>query len=1019
MTGKARNWISSYLANRSNVDWSDFVMDVSARFKDERRMNVVEEFNRLQQTDNIESYVDESENLKSIMIQNSLCLPENYLLENFIGGLKPGIRPFVRAFKPQNETMEYARLQDETILANTLKTMKTNTTYTKPYQNNKQPPLLPTPPTPPLTLAKTTLTPYQKPKYVPADVRVVELEEQDMEEHTDPRISLCALSWGHSFHTMRVKAMVGNIPLHTLIDSGSTHNFLDIHIAEILGCKTETIEGQPVMMADGNRLVCQSVCRQFSWTMGKHEYMTDVMLIPLGSCDMSSGVSNQEAEGANNRTLSETARWSSSGFFKEPEELPPSRELFDHRIHLEKGAGTVNIRPYRYPLKQNDIIEKLVQEMLDRGIIQTSTSPFASPVVLVGKKDVNWRLCVDYRELNKRTVKNKFPIPVLEELIDELSGAIIFSKLDLRAGYHQLKIHLNDVFKTAFKTHEGHYEFLVMPFGLTNSPSSFQSWMNAVFKPLLRKCVLVFFDDILVYSRSLEEHWKHLEEVFTIIAGVETDPSKIATVSSWPVPSSVKDLRSFLGLAGYYRKFIKGYAIISKPLTDFLKKGAFEWHWCCVNAEWTPLAFISRSLGSKWQKLSVYEKELLAMVFAVQKWEQYLTGSHFLVKTDQKSLKWLLQQKISTPFQQFWLSKLMGFDYEIQFRVGKENTVFDALSRVTGAEILLCAITVVDSNLVQCITDSYQLDDNTMVILTKLSQGEVVPGFSLKCKVCQVSKYDTAAKPGALQPLPIPEQIWTDISMDFITGLPMSMSRNVIFFIVDRLSKYAHFMYLKHPFTSADTYLRCVTCERPAEWCKYLPVAEWWYNTHFHTAAGMIPYEAVYCQPPPVHLPYLRGESNNEVVDRSMQKREEVIKLLRENLTKAQHRMKLQADKKRSERSFMVNDWVWLKLQNYRQQSVQYKGCNKLASRYFDSFQVTDVIGKVVYRLKLPSSARIHNVFHVSQLKAFRGDLPAAAIIPDISDNSSSPPLLPLAVLEKRSFQLAGTKHSDSGSVAG
>lgn len=201
--------------------------------------------------------------------------------------------------------------------------------------------------------------------------------------------------------------------------------------------------------------------------------------------------------------------------FEEPLTLPPSRGQFDHRIPLKEGASPVNIRPYRYPLKHKDIIEQLVQEMQDKGIIQVSFSPFASPVVLVGKKDGTWRLCVDYRELNKSTVKDKFPIPIIEELLDELSGSRIYSKIDLRSGYHQVRMYPDDVSKTAFKTHSGHYEFLVMPFGLTNAPTTFQSLMNFVFSEYLRKFVLVFFYDILVYSPSLEEHIVHLEDITT------------------------------------------------------------------------------------------------------------------------------------------------------------------------------------------------------------------------------------------------------------------------------------------------------------------------------------------------------------------------------------------------------------------------------------------------------------------------------------------------------------------------
>jgi hypothetical protein len=265
--------------------------------------------------------------------------------------------------------------------------------------------------------------------------------------------------------------------------------------------------------------------------------------------------------------------------FSTPQGLPPSRG-----VPLVPGSLPPNIHPYRHPFAQKNEIEKMIQELLTVGVIRPSMSPSSSPVVMVLKKEGSWRMCPNFRALNKLTIKDKFPIPVIDDLLDELSGAQFFTKLDLRSGYHQIRMKEADIPKISFRTHEGNYEFLVMPFGLCNAPSTFQSLMNHVFHPFLHQFVLVFFDDILIYRKTWIDHLNHVDQFLCLLSqhqlflkqskcafgaseveylghlvgkdGIRVDPKKIEAMQDWPHPKTLKILRGFLGLIGYYHKFI-------------------------------------------------------------------------------------------------------------------------------------------------------------------------------------------------------------------------------------------------------------------------------------------------------------------------------------------------------------------------------------------------------------------------------------------------------------------------------
>ncbi|KAL0553580.1 hypothetical protein IC582_007480 [Cucumis melo] len=435
-----------------------------------------------------------------------------------------------------------------------------------------------------------------------------------------------------------------------------------------------------------------------------------------------------------------------------PEELPglPPHRVVEFAIELEPGTVPISRAPYRMAPAELKELKVQLQELLDKGFIRPSVSPWGAPVLFVKKKDGSMRLCIDYRELNKVTVKNRYPLPRIDDLFDQLQGATVFSKIDLRSGYHQLRIKGEDVPKTAFRSRYGHYEFIVMSFGLTNAPAVFMDLMNRVFREFLDTFVIVFIDDILIYSKTEAEHEEHLRMVLQTLrdnklyakfskcefwlkqvsflghvvskAGVSVDPAKIEAVTGWTRPSTVSEVRSFLGLVGYYRRFEENFSRIATPLTQLTRKGTpFVWSKACEDSfqnlkqklvtapvltvpdgsgsfviysdaskkglgcvlmqQGKVVAYASRQLKSHEQNYPTHDLELAAVVFALKIWRHYLYGEKIQIFTDHKSLKYFFTQKELNMRQRRWLELVKDYDYEILYHPGKANVVADALSR--------------------------------------------------------------------------------------------------------------------------------------------------------------------------------------------------------------------------------------------------------------------------------------------------------------------------------------------------
>ncbi|GJU95771.1 reverse transcriptase domain-containing protein [Tanacetum coccineum] len=563
-----------------------------------------------------------------------------------------------------------------------------------------------------------------------------------------------------------------------------------------------------------------------------------------------------------------------------PEELPglsPPRQV-EFQIDLVSGAAPVAHAPYRLALSEMRELSVQLQELLEKGFIHPSSSPWG----VYEKKDGSFRMCIDYCKLNKLTVNNRYPLPRINDLFDQLQGSSVYSKIDMRSGYHQLRIKEEDIPITAFRTRYGHFEFQVMPFGLTNAPAVFMDLMNRVCKPYLDKFVIVFINDILVYSKDEEEHGNHLKIILELIkkerlyakfpkcdfwldsvqfmghvidySGVHVDPAKIEAIKSWAALTTPTEVGQFLRLAGYYRRFIEGFSLISKPLTKLTQKDTkYEWGkeeeeaFQTLKQKLCSALILALPEGTE-DFVVYYDTSLKGYGAVLMQREKVIVYASRQLKVHEENYTTqdleLGAVKELNLRQQRWIELLSDYDCEIQYHPGKVNVGVDALSRKERnkplGEEAMKRENVKAENLGRLIKQIFEFcPDGTRCFGNRVwfprfgglrdlvmheshkSKYSIHPGsdkmyqdlkplywwsnmkadiatYVSKCLTCAKVKVENQKPSGLLQQPEIPVWKWERITIDFVSGLPRTPSGyDTIWVIVDRLTKSAHFLAMK------------------------------------------------------------------------------------------------------------------------------------------------------------------------------------------------------------------------------
>ncbi|GJS16115.1 putative reverse transcriptase domain-containing protein [Tanacetum coccineum] len=758
--------------------------------------------------------------------------------------------------------------------------------------------------------------------------------------------------------------------------------------------------------------------------------------------------------------------------------LPPTRQV-EFQIDLVPGVASIAQAPYRLaPSKRKELSEQL-KELSDKGFIRPSSSPWGAQVLFVKKKDGSFQMCIDYQELNQLTVKNRYPLPRIDDLFDQLQGSSVYLKIDLRSGYHQLRVREEDIPKTAFRTRYGHYEFQVMPFGLTNAPAVFMDLMNRVCKPYLDKFVIVFIDDILIYSKNKQEHKEHLKIILELLKkeelyakfskcefwipkvqflghvidseGIHVDPAKIESIKDWTSPKSPTEIRQFLGLAGYYHRFIEGFSKIAKPMTDnyaecnqylHYMKGRGRFHALCDTSKKGFWGAVVDTKSEKWCSLQDLETVVYGTsVYGVSPITRILNAQTEAQKPENiksEDVGGMLVENANAKFPE-------------AIREQKLEPRTDGTLCLNGRSWLPCYGDLRTVIMYESHKSKYSIhpgSDKMYQDMKKLywwpNMKADIATYVNKCLTCAKFKAEHQRPSGLLVQPKIPEWKWDNVTMDFVTKLPKtSQGYDTIWVIVDRLTKSAIFtpmretdpldklarLYLKevvtrhgipvsricdrdprfasnfwrslqnalgtnldmstayHPQTDGQSertiqtledMLRACAIDFGKGWVNHLPLVEFSYNNSYHASIKAAPFEALYgrkCRSP---ICWTKVREAQILGPELIQETTKKIIQIKQRMQAARDRQKSYADLKRKPMEFQVGDKVMLKVSPWKG-VVRFGKRGKLNPRYVGPFKVIERVGEVAYKLELPEElSRVHNTFHVSNLKKCHADEPLA-----------------------------------------